>query len=162
MISEAISSCVLNSSGSWSLHTNSINVIFFDGLNCLVLRVASSLDAFRAYPSVRSCPACFITTGTPEAPEYRSSRTRYSFHSDNNAPSRYHTNCLAYLRNLRFLEVQLPFKEIKLRPCLFICMEWTIPSSFPYRRRPACYLFFKRTSLDFSELTIPIFLTFAR
>ena|SRR3989344_7276652 len=96
-ISEAISSCVLNSSGSWSLHTNSINVIFFDGLNCLVLRVASSLDAFRTYPSVRSCPACFITTGTPEAPEYRSSRTRYSFHSDNNAPSRYHTNCLAYI-----------------------------------------------------------------
>ncbi len=88
---------MLKSSLPWILHIGSINVIFFDGLNCLVLRVASSLDAFRTYPSVRSCPACFITTGKPEAPEYRSSRTRYSFHSDNNAPSRYHTNCLAYL-----------------------------------------------------------------
>ena len=94
---EAISSCMLNSSGSWSVHISSINVIFFDGLYCLVLRVASSLDAFRTYPSMRSCPACFITTGTPEAPEHRSSRTRCSFHSDNSAPSRYHTNCLAYI-----------------------------------------------------------------
>ena len=90
---------MLNSSGSWSVHISSINVIFYNGLSCLVLRVASSLDAFRTYPSVRSCPACFITTGTPEAPEHRSSRTRCSFHSDNNAPSRYHTNCLTYFLN---------------------------------------------------------------
>ena len=34
---------------------------------------------------------------SPEAAEYRSSRTRYSFHSDNYAPSRYYTNCLAYI-----------------------------------------------------------------
>src|SRR3989344_3049647 len=99
----AISSCMLKPSGSWVLHINSINVVFFNGLYCLVLRATSYLDAFSTYPPVRSCAACFITTARPEAPEYRSSRTRYSFHSDNSAPSRYHTNCLAYLRNLRFL-----------------------------------------------------------
>ncbi len=95
----SISSRMLKPSCSWALHTDSINVIFFDGLNCLVLRMASHLDAFSAYPSMRSCSACHMTTDTPEASEYRSSRTRYSFHSDNNAPSRYHTNCLAYLLN---------------------------------------------------------------
>ena len=95
--SEAISSCVLRSSCSWTLHTSSINVVFFDGLYCLVLRRASYLDAFSTYPIMRSCSACFITTDTPEASEYRSSRTRYSFHSDNYAPCRYHTNCLAYI-----------------------------------------------------------------
>jgi len=106
---------MLNSSGSWSVHISSINVIFYDGLSCLVLRMASSLDAFRTYPSVRSCPACFVTTGTPEAPEHRSSRTRCSFHSDNNAPSRYHTNCLTYII-----------------PCLFICIgvDYTFTLSY--------------------------------
>ena len=94
---EAISSCMLRPSFSQALHINSINVIFFDGLHCLVLRMASYLDAFSTYPIMRSCTACFITTVTPEASEYRSSRTRYSFHSNNNAPSRYHTNCLAYI-----------------------------------------------------------------
>ena len=95
----AISSRVLKPSCSWALHTGSINVIFFDGLNCLVLRATSYLDAFSTYSPMRSCSACHMTTDTPEASEYRSSRTRYSFHSDNNAPSRYHTNCLAYLLN---------------------------------------------------------------
>ena len=90
---------MLKSSGSWILHTNSINVIFFDGLCCLVLRRTSYLDAFSTYPSVRGYSACFITTDTLEAPEYRSSRTRYSFHSDNYAPCRYYTNCLAYFIN---------------------------------------------------------------
>ena len=102
---------MLNSSCSWSVHTNSINVVFFDGLYCLVLRRASYLDAFSTYPIMRSCSACFITTDTPEASEYRSSRTRYSFHSDNYAPCRYHTNCLAYIRQ-----------------CLCFCIVWTIPS----------------------------------
>ena len=104
IIFEAISSGMLNSSLSRSVHTHSINVIFFDGLCCLVLRRASYLDAFSTYPLMRSCRACFITTRTPEASEYRSSRTRYSFHSDNDAPRRYHTNCLAYLRHLRFIK----------------------------------------------------------
>ena len=47
---KAISSCTLNSSCSWSVHVNSINVIFFDGLRCLVLWMASYLDAFSTYP----------------------------------------------------------------------------------------------------------------
>lgn len=34
------------------LHKNSINVIFYDGLCCLVLRTASSLDAFSSYPHI--------------------------------------------------------------------------------------------------------------
>ena len=113
----AISSCMLKPSGSWVLHINSINVVFFNGLYCLVLRTTSYLDAFSTYSTMRSCAACFITAATPEASEYRSSRTRYSFHSDKCAPSRYHTNCLTYLRNRRFLEVQLPL-EIKLLPML--------------------------------------------
>ncbi len=111
--SEAISGCMLRSSCSWTLHISSINVIFFDGLYCLVLRRASYLDAFSTYPIMRSCSACFITTDTPEASEYRSSRTRYSFHSDNYAPCRYHTNCLAYIYQ-----------------CLCFCIVWTIPSSY--------------------------------
>jgi len=32
------------------LHKSSINAVFFCGLNCLVLRLASSLDAFSSYP----------------------------------------------------------------------------------------------------------------
>ena len=51
----AISSCWLNP--LLDLHHNSINVIFFDGLCCLFLRMASSLDAFSSYPSRRSCAA---------------------------------------------------------------------------------------------------------
>ena len=36
----------------------------------------SSLDAFSSYPQVRSCPAVpYRTTGRPEAPTLRSSRT---------------------------------------------------------------------------------------
>src|SRR3989344_4813333 len=48
---------------------------------------------------VRSYPACYITTGTPVAPNPRSSRTKGLFHSDNYASSRYHTNCLTYILN---------------------------------------------------------------
>ena len=47
---EAFSSCMLKSSGSWILHINSINIVFYNGLCCLVLRMASCLDAFSAYP----------------------------------------------------------------------------------------------------------------
>ena len=51
----AISSCWLNP--LLDLHHNSINVFFLDGLCCLFLRMASSLDAFSSYPSRRSCAA---------------------------------------------------------------------------------------------------------
>ena len=122
-INVAISSCTLKSSCSWILHVNSINVIFFDGLNCFVLRMASYLDAFSTYPLMRSCTACHLTTVRPEASEYRSSRTRYSFHSNNNTPSRYHTNCLAYISQHLFLFVlcglylhPLFLKEISVLP----------------------------------------------
>ena len=90
---------MLKSSGSLILHTNSINVIFYNGLSCLVLRMASSLDAFSSYPYrawLRSLP---MRTARLEAPDSSSSRTIESFHSDNNTPSRYHTNCLAYFIN---------------------------------------------------------------
>jgi len=53
----AFSSCMLKSSCSWILHTSSINVVFFDGLNCLVLRATSCLDAFSTYSLMRGCPA---------------------------------------------------------------------------------------------------------
>ena len=108
----AFSSCALKPSGSRALHANSINVVFFNGLNCLVLRTTSHLDAFSAYSMVRSCAACFITTAIPVAPKQRSSRTRCLFHSDNNTPSRYYTNCLTYM-------IQ----------SLWFCFVWTIPSS---------------------------------
>ena len=38
-----------------------------------------------------------ITAAKLEASDQRSSRTRWSLHSNNYAPSRYHTNCLTYL-----------------------------------------------------------------
>ena len=121
----AISSCMLKPSGSWALHINSINVVFFNGLYCLVLRTTSYLDAFSTYSLMRSCAACFITTAKPEASEYRSSRTRYSFHSDKCAPCRYHTNCLTYLLKTYvfvlcglYLHPYLTNKEIDVLPIL--------------------------------------------
>ena len=77
-----------------SLHPISIDAIFFGGLRCLVLRIASCLDAFSTYRYNAWLLGLLITTDTLEASDFRSSRTRKSFHSDNNTPSRYHTNCL--------------------------------------------------------------------
>ena len=120
ILNMAISGCVLKPSGSWILHTNSINVVFFNGLFCLVLRTTSYLDAFSTYSTMRGYAACFVTTATLEASEYRSSRTRYSFHSDKCAPSRYHTNCLTYLNSkLMYL----------------FCVDYTIISYFIMRDR---------------------------
>src|SRR3989344_3089053 len=81
--------------------------------------------------AVRSYSACFITTDTPEAPDHRSSRTKWSFHSDNYAPSRYHTNCLTYF--LKAYDFAL-------------CGLYHHPSS---RRRSACYLFCLNKSSTF-------------
>jgi len=69
------------------VHCNSINVIFYDGLCCLFLRDASHLDAFSVYRLQRSLSACPIkATDVPEAADFRSSRTKKSFHSDNCTP----------------------------------------------------------------------------
>ncbi len=122
----AISSCMLKPSGSRVLHTNSINVVFFNGLYCLVLRTTSYLDAFSTYSLMRSCAACFITTAKPEASEYRSSRTRYSFHSDKCAPCRYHTNCLTYILKTYVSEIDISGPQTLI--CLRFCFVWTIPS----------------------------------
>ena len=48
-LNEAFSSCELNFSFPQNLHSNSINVVFYDGLCYFVLRGASCLDAFSAY-----------------------------------------------------------------------------------------------------------------
>jgi len=55
--------------------------LLVSGLSCLVLGMASSLDAFRAYPMARGYPACLQTTGALEAPIPRSSRTQGTFPS---------------------------------------------------------------------------------
>jgi len=47
--------------------------LLVSGLSCLVLGMASSLDAFRTYPMARGYPACLQTTGALEAPIPRSS-----------------------------------------------------------------------------------------
>ena len=60
------------------------------GLCLLVLRVASLLDAFRAYQLSRSCPAMLMTTGIPEATSARSSRTQALFLSRGDTPRRYY------------------------------------------------------------------------
>ena len=53
----------------------------------LFLGGASGLDAFSPYPTGRSCPAMPCrTTGTPEAPASRSSRTKDPFPSDDQHP----------------------------------------------------------------------------
>ncbi len=53
----------------------------------LFLGAASGLDAFSPYPSGRSCPAAPCrTTGRPEAPASRSSRTEDPFPSDGQHP----------------------------------------------------------------------------
>ena len=53
---------------------------------------------------------------SPEASESRSFRTRDSFHSDNNTPSRYHTNCLAtFLTQL----TSLLMRELR-HPCTLL------------------------------------------
>ena len=100
---EAISSCWLNT--LLCVHHNSINVIFYDGLNCLFLRAASCLDAFSSYPPRRDCATSHLRIARSEASNVRSSRTRALFHSDNNTPSRYHTNCLATL----LTQLTIPF-----------------------------------------------------
>ena len=65
---------------------------------------------------MRSCSACHMTTDTPEASRYRSSRTRYQFHSDNNTPIRYHVNCLAtFLTQL----TSLLMRELR-HPCTLL------------------------------------------
>ena len=67
-----------------ALHVISINLIFYEGLYCLFLRTASSLDAFSSYRLARSCTACPIrTTVKPVAPNAGSSRTTAFFHSGN-------------------------------------------------------------------------------
>jgi len=48
------------------------------------------LYAFRSYPIARSFPAMLVTTGTPEAPAARSSRTEAAFPSGGNTPCRYY------------------------------------------------------------------------
>ena len=87
----------------------------------------------------RSCAACYNNNRPPEATEYRSSRTRYSFHSVNHAPSRYQTNCLAYISQR-----------------LFLFVVWTIPS--PYVRENVRDRRLNRVILltILSELTVPI------
>ena len=53
--------------------------------SCLFSGDTSGLDAFSLYHLVRSCPALPCqTTGRPEAPTARSSRTGATFPSDNN------------------------------------------------------------------------------
>ena len=59
-------------------------------LDCLVLRMASTLDAFRSYPVARGCPALLCTTGILEAPTPRSSRTRGIYSQAVNTPRRYY------------------------------------------------------------------------
>ena len=58
------------------------NSSFTSVIRCLVLRAASSLDAFSSYPVRRGCPAMLCrTTGRLEAAKPRSSRTKGSFPS---------------------------------------------------------------------------------
>jgi hypothetical protein len=55
-------------------------------IRCLVLGVASGLDAFSPYPLRRGCPAMPCrTTGKLEATKPRSSRTKGSFPAGTNA-----------------------------------------------------------------------------
>jgi hypothetical protein len=66
--------------------------------------------------TMRSCSACHMTTDKPEASRSRSSRTRDLFHSDNNTPCRYHTNCLAtFLTQL----TSLLMRELR-HPCTLL------------------------------------------
>ena len=102
---EAFSSCTLKSSGSWILHVNSINVVFCNGLCCFVLRMASCLDAFSAYPYDAWLHSLLLTTVTLEASNPGSSRTTGSFHSNNDTPNRYHTICLTTI----LTQLTIPF-----------------------------------------------------
>ena len=59
---------------------------------------------------------------SPEASECSSSRTIHSFHSFNNTPSRYHTNCLTYFIKAydfknKVLEVQKSFRFLSFALC---------------------------------------------
>ena len=56
----------------------------------LVLRPASTLDAFRSYQVERSCPAMLCTTGIPEAPDPSSSRTHGYLLSSGDTSRRYY------------------------------------------------------------------------
>ena len=106
----------------------------------------------------RSCAACYNNNRPPEATEYRSSRTRYSFHSVNHAPSRYQTNCLAYIS--RTLSLVLDNHQeswiLEVSQRLFFFVVWTIPS--PYVRENVRDRRLNRVILltILSELTVPI------
>ncbi len=73
------------------LHPHPIKVMDYDQPKYLVSDAASSLDAFRAYPLSAQLPgAAIMTTGKPEAPLFRSSRTKNSLSSDTNTSCRYY------------------------------------------------------------------------
>jgi len=60
------------------------------GLWQLVLRLASTLDAFRSYLRGAWLPSDACTTGVPVAPDPRSSRTKGSLLSIADTPRRYY------------------------------------------------------------------------
>ncbi|CDG65612.1 hypothetical protein MBMB1_1766 [Methanobacterium sp. MB1] len=68
-----------------SSHPSPIKQVFYSyPKSCLFSGETSGLDAFSLYNLARSCPAMpYQTTGRPEAPTARSSRTGATFPSDN-------------------------------------------------------------------------------
>ncbi len=82
-----VSDCGLNASPKLRTYTPVLsNSSFMSVIRCLVLGVASSLDAFSSYPLQRGYSAMpYQTTDKLEATNPRSSRTQGSFPSDTKA-----------------------------------------------------------------------------
>ena len=70
------------------LHARPIKAMYYGRPECLVSDAASSLYAFRTYPLSAWLPGnAIMTTGTLEAPNFRSSRIKKFLSSDTYTPS---------------------------------------------------------------------------
>ena len=70
------------------LHARPIKAMYYGYPKCLVSDAASTLDAFRSYPLSAWLPGnAIMTTGTLEAPNFRSSRIKKFLSSDTYTPS---------------------------------------------------------------------------